>query len=142
MRSNDCLGGAHADSADNGGGRDRLGAGWRPCLERAEIGTGLILGLVGTYGVVAQLVQRRHRELGIRIALGARAGQVRWLVLRHGVSLAATAADAVRGAAFVMSAVTASQAVPVAQACAPALRRGTWLPPPARRWPSRSAARW
>ena len=49
---------------------------------------GLILGLVGTYGVVAQLVQRRHRELGIRIALGARAGQVRWLVLRHGVSLA------------------------------------------------------
>ncbi len=48
---------------------------------------GLVLGLVGTYGVVAQLVRRRYRELGIRLALGAGAGQVRWLVLRHGVKL-------------------------------------------------------
>ena len=42
---------------------------------------------------------------------------------QHGVALAASHADAVRGADLVISAVTASQAVPVAQACAPGLKR-------------------
>jgi len=50
-------------------------------------GVGLTLGLVGVYGVVAQLARRRTRELGIRVALGARAGQLQWLVVRHGVML-------------------------------------------------------
>ena len=50
-------------------------------------GVGLALGLVGVYGVVAQLARRRTRELGIRVALGARAGQLQWLVVRHGVLL-------------------------------------------------------
>ena len=48
-------------------------------------GVGLTLGIVGVYGVVAQLARRRMREMGIRIALGARAGQVQWLVVRHGI---------------------------------------------------------
>jgi putative ABC transport system permease protein len=48
---------------------------------------GLVLGLVGVYGVVAQVARRRTQEIGIRIALGARARQVRWLVLRRGVGL-------------------------------------------------------
>jgi predicted permease len=52
-------------------------------------GVGLTLGLVGVYGVVAQLARRRTRELGIRVALGARAGQLQWLVVRHGVVLTA-----------------------------------------------------
>jgi putative ABC transport system permease protein len=51
-------------------------------------GVGLVLGLVGVYGVVAQLARRRMREMGIRIALGARSGQVRWLVVRHGLVMA------------------------------------------------------
>ncbi len=46
---------------------------------------GVVLGLVGVYGVVAQLARRRTREMGIRIALGARVGQVQWIVVRHGV---------------------------------------------------------
>ena len=50
-------------------------------------GVGLALGLVGVYGVVAQLARRRTREMGIRIALGANPAQVRWLVVRHGVLL-------------------------------------------------------
>jgi ABC-type antimicrobial peptide transport system permease subunit len=53
-------------------------------------GVGLTLGLVGVYGVVAQLARRRTRELGIRVALGARAGQLQWLVVRHGVVLTGT----------------------------------------------------
>jgi 3-hydroxyisobutyrate dehydrogenase-like beta-hydroxyacid dehydrogenase len=43
------------------------------------------------------------------------------------VKVAATHADAVQGAELVISAVTASQAVPVAQACAPALAKGAFF---------------
>jgi putative ABC transport system permease protein len=46
--------------------------------------TGVLLALVGVFGVLAQLVQTRWRELGIRMALGAQRSQVRWLVVRHG----------------------------------------------------------
>jgi ABC-type antimicrobial peptide transport system permease subunit len=49
--------------------------------------TGLLLSVVGVYGVMAQLAARRAREMGIRLALGAQAVQVRWLVLRHAVVL-------------------------------------------------------
>jgi putative ABC transport system permease protein len=48
---------------------------------------GLVLGIVGVYGVVAQLARRRTREMGIRLALGARTGQLQWLVVRKGLGL-------------------------------------------------------
>jgi predicted permease len=50
-------------------------------------GIGLALSVVGVYGVLAQITRNRTREMGIRIALGARATQVRWLVVRHGLGL-------------------------------------------------------
>ncbi len=46
---------------------------------------------------------------------------------QHGVSLAASHASAVRGATLVVSAVTASQAVAVAEACAAGLERGAFF---------------
>ena len=46
---------------------------------------GLVLAIVGVYGVVAQLVRSRMREMGIRIALGARGRSVQWLIIRRGL---------------------------------------------------------
>lgn len=48
---------------------------------------GVVLAVVGVYGVVTQLAKRRTRELGIRLALGARTWQVQWLVVRRGLIL-------------------------------------------------------
>jgi putative ABC transport system permease protein len=50
---------------------------------------GLVLAIVGVYGVLAQTARRRTREMGVRIALGARAAQLRWLVIAHGLKLVA-----------------------------------------------------
>jgi predicted permease len=45
------------------------------------------LTCVGVYGTMSQAVRRRSRELGIRMALGARGRQVLWMVLRHALLL-------------------------------------------------------
>jgi putative ABC transport system permease protein len=50
---------------------------------------GLILASVGLAGVTAYSVARRRKEIGIRMALGARQGQVLRLVLREGSALVA-----------------------------------------------------
>jgi predicted permease len=48
----------------------------------------LLLASIGLYGVMAYAVSQRTRELGIRLALGARQQDVRNMVVRQGVLLA------------------------------------------------------
>ena len=48
---------------------------------------GLALGAIGLAGVTSYAVTRRRREIGIRLALGARSTQVLWLVLHEATAL-------------------------------------------------------
>jgi len=52
-------------------------------------GMALLLGVAGIFGVIAYSVSQRTREIGIRLALGARNQEVTRMFVRHGARLAA-----------------------------------------------------
>ncbi len=53
--------------------------------------TGLVLAVIGLYGIMSFSVSRRTREIGIRIALGSPLGAVERLIVRQGMLLTAFA---------------------------------------------------
>ena len=69
---------------------------------------GLLLAAVGLYGVMSYSVGRRTREIGIRLALGAQAGEVRRLVVRQGMLLTLIAVALGLAAALAVAKFSAS----------------------------------
>jgi predicted permease len=102
----------------------------------------LFLVAIGLYGVIARWAAQRTAEIGVRIALGATVGGVRWLVLRQafvmvlvgvavGLPAAAAASRGLEGVLFgvrsmepatLVSAALAMFAVAAVAACLPARR--------------------
>jgi putative ABC transport system permease protein len=82
---------------------------FRTWLLSAFAAAGLVLTLIGIYGVISYSVAQRTHEMGIRIALGARSGKMLLMVLGHGLRLAALGATIGLLGAFLLMRVLANQ---------------------------------
>jgi 3-hydroxyisobutyrate dehydrogenase-like beta-hydroxyacid dehydrogenase len=90
------------------------------------------VGLIG-YGEVGRILAEDLRQQDVKVTAydiklrSDQSGQaLRDHAQQHGVALSASHADLAAHSDFIVSAVTASQAVPVAKACAEAVKQGAW----------------
>ena len=90
------------------------------------------VGLIG-YGEVGRILAEDLRQQEVKVAAydiklrsDQSGGALRDHAGQHGVTLTASHADLAAQSDFIVSAVTASQAVPVAKACAAAVKQGAW----------------
>ncbi len=107
-------------------------------LEHAEMGKhaavapifavlALLLAAIGLYAVIAHSVSRRTKEIGVRMAIGAAAEDIRRMVLRDGMSPVAIGMILGLAASLVVNRILQSQLVgvspydPVTMAAAPAI---------------------
>jgi len=91
------------------------------------------VGLIG-YGEVGRILAEDLRKQGVAVCAydiklddPATAGPLQAHAAQHGVRLMASSAALAAESDFIVSAVTASQTVPVAQACAPAVQAGAFF---------------
>jgi predicted permease len=68
-----------------------------------------LLAALGLYGVMAFMVARRTREIGIRMALGARQASVVWMVMRETLTLAAIGVTIGLGGAYAVTRLIQAQ---------------------------------
>ena len=71
-------------------------------------GSALLLAAIGIYGLLAYSVEQRTHEIGIRVAMGAEASQVRRMVVREGMRLALAGIAIGLAAAFALARSIAS----------------------------------
>jgi len=90
------------------------------------------VGLIG-YGEVGRILAEDLRKHGMRVSAydikldDERAAPLREHAAGIGVTLTSSHAELAAQADFIVSAVTASQDIAVAQACAPAIKQGAWF---------------
>jgi len=65
----------------------------------------LLLAVVGLYAVMSYMVSQRNHEIGVRMALGANAGDVQRMVVRHGLRLVAIGLSIGLGASLALGRV-------------------------------------
>ena len=84
----------------------------RPRFETALLGffafTGLVMAVIGLYGVIAFLATQRTQEIGVRMALGASRLDILRLILREGLRLVVLGGAAGLVAALLLSRVLKS----------------------------------
>jgi putative ABC transport system permease protein len=68
-----------------------------------------LMAMLGLYGVMAHSVQRRTREIGVRLALGAGAGRIRGMIMRELLTILAAGLAVGVPAALAMARLTESQ---------------------------------
>ncbi|MGH3183934.1 MAG: FtsX-like permease family protein, partial [Streptosporangiaceae bacterium] len=118
---------------------------FRAALLGAMAALALLLAMAGVYGVLAHSVAQRRHEIGIRLALGATAGQVRRMVLRQSLRLITAGIAAGLVAAWVLSRglqrflYQADRGDPLTWAAVPVILLGVGLL--ASYWPARQASK-
>jgi len=81
---------------------------WTMGLLAAFASLAVVLAAIGIYGVTGWLVGQRTREIGIRMALGADAAQVRAMVVRYSLKLGLAGTVLGLAGAFALRRVLAS----------------------------------
>ena len=119
--------------------RDMAETSFTMALLGISSGVAVFLGAVGLFGVVSYVVSGRRREIGVRVALGARGDDIRRMVLRQSGRVVVAGVLVGIGSAFALTRLMAavlfevSTTDPVSFAVAPAVLlvvafAATWLP--------------